>query len=237
VTVNAKFETEMRTQQFILIILILSSLKVNGQDASIAVKMGQYILKEAKGTELERKIISDSIQFELRVWVSDHFYTDKVIQFKKDFGNKWDYRLGYFNQDNNTRKSIVFQDSIKKSIDWGEFEVKLDSFINEKIPSQDEIELKYIANGNPYKGKISDFYPLDGGIIYVEIYDNKTRRVTYYVEPNSFIEELKKEGLTTKEHQDFMKFVKFVLFDQVDYNKLRRIQAMEREDIKSKYER
>lgn len=227
----------MRVNRYILIILTFLVLKVDGQDTSITERFGQSFLQEAKGTGLERKITSDSIQYELRVLVCDFFYTHKVIQFTKDFGNKWDYRLGYFNQDNNTRKSFVFQDSIKRSIDWGEFEVKLDCFINDMIPSQDEIELKYVANGKPYKGKITDFYPTDGAIIFVEIYDNKTHKFIYYNNPNSCIEELMKEGLSTKEHQDFMTFVDYILFDLIQYNKLRKIQARELNDIRSKYER
>uniref|UniRef100_UPI0032167B2A hypothetical protein n=1 Tax=uncultured Draconibacterium sp. TaxID=1573823 RepID=UPI0032167B2A len=227
----------MRTHQLILIILILFTLKVKGQDSSVTERMGQFMVKLANGTELERKIISDSIQYELRVWICDFFYTDKVIQFTKDFSNNWDYRLGYFNQDYNVHQSIVFQDSIKRSIDWEKFEFRLDNFINSKIPSQDEIELKYVANGNPYNGKITDFYPLDGAIISIETYDNKTRKFIFYNNPNLVLEELIKEGLTTKEHQYFIEFVNFILFDQIDYNRLRRIQAIEKEDIRNNNER
>uniref|UniRef100_UPI0032163F49 hypothetical protein n=1 Tax=uncultured Draconibacterium sp. TaxID=1573823 RepID=UPI0032163F49 len=227
----------MKTQVFTLIILILSAINVKGQELSVTEKMGQSIYEEAIETEIGRKIISDSIQYELRVWVSDIFTTDKVIQFTKDFDNKWNYRLGYFNQDYNSPRSFVFQDSIKRSIDWGEFEARLNCFINNKIPSHDEIELKYVASGKPYKGNIADFYSRDPASIVVEIYDNETHKVICYISPNSCIDGLINEGLSTKEHQDFMKFVNFILFDQIDYNRLRRIQAKEEENIKRKYER
>ena len=214
----------MRATRYIIIILILFAVKVNGQDTIATKSYNQILLDDVKGTDLERAIVSDSIQYELRLWICNFFFPDKLIQITKDFDNNWDYRLGYFKYVD-TLRTFVFQDSIKKPIDWKQLEIRLDSFNIAQIPNQDEIDLKLTKDGKTYKVKNEDFFStiMDGAAYTIEIYDNKTHKSIYYNNPHSYLENLIKTGLPTKEHQDFIKFVDY-LIGNFDFIKLQRIQ-------------
>lgn len=213
------------------------AIKVNGQDMIGTKSFNQILLEDVKGTDLEREIVSDSIQYELRLWICNFFFPDKLIQITKNFDNNWDYRLGYFKYVD-TLRTFAFQDTIKKSIDWKQFEIRLDSFNIAQIPNQDEIDLKLIKDGKTYKVKNEDFFStiMDGVVYTVEIYDNKTHKSIYYNNPHSYLENLIKTGLPTKEHQDFIKFVDY-LTGNFDFIKLQRIQMKELVDNKDKKKR
>ncbi len=223
----------MRATQYILIILILSTLNVNGQDTFVTKSHSQILLEIEKETPLEREIVSDSIQYELRMWYCDFFYPDKVIQFTKDFNGNWSYRPGYFRSDTTT--TFVFQDSIIKKIDWSQFEIKLDSFVDAKVPSQNEIELRLVIDGQTYTLKNEDFFSsiMDGGSYTIEIYDNKSYKTIYYNNPHSYLESLLQKGLPNIEHEDFIKFINYI-YEDFELKELRRIQMKEILDNKDK---
>ena len=223
-TIRNKFVTSC---QFIVITVLLFSSTVNGQTTFTAKSNEELLLDCAKGTELEREITSDSIQYELRLWVCDFFYPDKLIQITRDFDPNWNYRLGYFKfLDDQT--TFAFQDSIKKSIDWTEFENKLNHFIDAKIPNQDEIELLLSKDGYTYRLKNRDFFSsiLDGGVYTVEIFDNKTHQTIQYNNPHSYLDKLTKAGLPTKEHEEFIAFTDYI-YQISNLAKLRIIQFRE----------
>ena len=67
---------------------------------------------------------------------------------------------------------------------------------------------------------------MDGGTCTVEIFDNKTYKIIFYVNPELYLEELKNSGLTTKEHIDFLTFVNFII-DNFNFRKLRQAQEFE----------
>ena len=98
-----------------LFILTMFTTNVTGQNANIAKSTDQFLLKSEKGTALERRIVSDSIEYELRVWFGDTFLPSKVFQITKDFKDNWDYRLGYFKY-GKSHKFFEYQDSLKKEI-------------------------------------------------------------------------------------------------------------------------
>ena len=232
--VSSKF---MRSTRYIIIIFFLFAIRVNGQDTITTIDYNQIPLQEVKETDLERAIVSDSIKYELRLWISNFFLPDKLIQITKDFDNNWDYRLGYFKYVD-TFRTFAYQDSIKKPVDWKQFEIRLDSFNMAQIPNQDEIDLILIKDGKTYKVDNEDFFStiIDGLAYTIEIYDNKTYKSIYYNNPHSYLEDLIRTGLPTKEHQDFIKFVDY-LTENFDFIKLQRIQMKELLDNKDKKKR
>jgi hypothetical protein len=188
----------------------------------------QFLLEDVKGTDLERPIVSDSIQYELRLRICNFFIPDILFQITKDFENNWDYRLGYF-QYVDALKTFVFQDSIKKVIDWKQFEIRLDSFNIANIPNQNEIDLGLTKDR--FFSQI-----IDGGSVTIEIFDNKTHKSICYYSPHSYLELLIEAGLPTKEHQDFIRFVDY-LTENFDFDKLRRIQMREFDENRKKRNR
>lgn len=210
------------------------AIKVNGQDTIVTKSFNQLLLEDVKGTDLEREVVSDSIQYELRLWICNFFYPNKLIQITKDFDNNWDYRLGYFKYID-TLRTFAFQDSIKKSIDWKQFDIRLDSFNIAKILNQDEIILKFTKDGKTYKVKNEDFFStiMDGAAYTIEIYDNLTHKLISYNNPHSYLEGLIETGFPTREHQDFIKFVDY-LTENFDFIKLQKIQMRELFDTKDK---
>ena len=220
----------MKSTKIILIIVTFLSCFSYGQDTTIIKSYDQILNDLVKGTELEREIISDSISFDLRLWICNFFYPDKLIQVTHDkFGN-WDYHLGYF-KDIDTTRIIAFQDSIKKPIDWTQFQSELDSFINSKIPDQDKIDLTLKKNGKTYRINNQTFFTtiLDGVAFTIEIYDNNTHKSILYDNPESYLIELKERGLPIKEHEIFIRFTNYIL-NNFDYKKLQRIQIRDRVD-------
>lgn len=218
----------MKATRIIFAFFILFASHAKGQDTIVTKSINQLLFDNVKGTDLEREINSNSIQYELRLWICDFFFPDKLIQIKRDYENNWDYRLGYFQYDDTTR-TIEFQDSIKKSIDWKQFEIKLDSFKIAKIPSQEEIDLILIKEGKTFKVKNEDFFSniLDGVAYTIEVYDNVTHKSIHYNNPHAYSAQLTRIGLPTKDHQDFIALVDY-LSANFDLPKLRRIQMMER---------
>ncbi|MCF8373251.1 MAG: hypothetical protein K9H64_16650 [Bacteroidales bacterium] len=227
----------MRATRHIIIILVLFAIKVDGQDIIATKGYNPILLENVKGTDLEREIVSGSIQYELRLWICNFFFPDKLIQITKELDNNWDYRLGYFKYVD-TLNTFSFQDSIIKPIDWKQFEVKLDSFKVAMVPNQDEIDLKLTKGGKTYEVKNEDFFStiMDGAAYTVEIYDNETHKLIYYNNPHSYLENLIETGLPTKEHQDFIKFVDY-LTENFDFIKLQRIQMKDLVDTKDKKKR
>ncbi|WP_303917915.1 hypothetical protein [Draconibacterium sediminis] len=216
----------MKATQYILILLILSTQEVNGQDTFVTKSHSQILREIEKGTDLEREVVSDSIQYEIRFWDCDVFIPgDIVIQFKKDFNNNWSYRPGFYKIDSTA--TFSFQDSIIKEIDWKQFEIKLDSFINAKVPNQNEIELKLIKDGQTYT--VNEYFfssIMDGGSSTIEIFDNNTHKAIHYNNPKSYLEKLIKRDWSTKEHENFIKFSDYIT-ESFDATKLRRIQLKE----------
>jgi len=227
----------MSAIRHIIIILILFAIKVNGQDTIVTKSYSQILLEDVIGTELERDIVSDSIQYELRLRICNFFFPDKLIQITKDFDSNWNYRLGYFKY-TGTSRTFMFQDSIKKIIDWKQFEIRLNNFIDAKIPNQDEIELILIKDGKTYKVKNDNFFStiMDGIAYTIEIYDNKAHETVYYNNPHSYLENLMKIGLPTKEHEEFIKFIDYTT-KNFDFIKLHSIQMREIIDTKNKNKR
>ncbi len=213
------------------------TIKVNGQDTITTKSFNQILLEDVKETDLEREIISDSNQYELRLWICNFFFPDKLILITKDFNNNWDYRLGYYKYVD-TLRTFVFQDSIKTVIDWKQFEIKLDSFQIANIPNQDEINLKLTKDDKRYKVKNEDFFSsiMDGAAYTIETYNNVTHKSVYYNNPHSYLENLIEIGLPIKEHQDFIKFVDY-LTENFDFLRLQRIQMKEIFDTKDKKKR
>lgn len=203
--------------------MILFAVKVNGQDSVISKSYNQFLIEEVNENKLKRKIVSDTIKYELRLWICNCFPC-KLIQITKDFNNNWNYRLGYFKHVNNIR-TFEFQDSIIKAIDWDLFERKLRDFIESNV--QNQIELKISKDGKTYLIKNEDFFNTKDRLIYtVEIYDNKECKTINYNYPHIYLERLLEAGLPTKEHEDFTNFLDYI-GENFDLNKLQMIQFEE----------
>ena len=217
----------MDASRYIAIVLILFAINTFGQDSTLIKNYNQNLLDLVKGTDLERDLISDSVQFELRLWICDFFYPDKLIQLTKDIENIWDYRLGYF-KFIDTKTTFVFQDSIKKTIDWDNFKIELDRFINAGLPNQNDIELTLIKDGKTFRMKNEDYFSsiMDGGAYTVEIFDNKTHKSIHYNNPESYLEKLKEFGLSTIEHEKIIRFTHYIT-DSFDFRRLQQIQMRE----------
>ena len=185
------------------------------------------------GTQFDRELVSDSINFEIRIWFCDFFSPDKFIQIQKDSLGNWDYYLGYYKFIGEDY-SIVFQDLMKKEINWENFEKELDYFLNADIPSQDKLDMKVEIDGRFYRIPDSFFTSiLDGSDITIEIFDNITRKIINFNNPWIYLEKLKKANFPAKEHEIFVRFVNF-LMKEFDYMSLRKVQLRDILDKNSK---
>lgn len=220
----------MKTTNIILILLTFLGSVSYGQDTATIKSYDQILIDMVKGTELERELISDSIHYDLRLWICNFFYPDKLIQVTQDTYGNWDYHLGYF-RDFDTTRIFVFQDSIKKSIDWINFQTELESFIKSEIPDQDKIELILSKDGKNYRANSKDFFSrmLDGATFTFKIFDNKTHKSIFFDNPETYLEELRERGLPTKEHERFIRFTHYIMTN-FNYKRLQQIQIRDRFD-------
>jgi len=170
--------------------------------------------------------VSDSVEYEIRLWVNSFFYPTTVVQIAKDKNNGWSYRLGFFVY-RDTIYNFVFQDSLRKEIDWNTFIAKLDTFNMANVPSQDEIELTILRNGKTYPFVNKDVFSTvsDGVEFYIEIYDNQSRKLIWYNNPHVYVKTLKAAGMNIIEHTSFIKFVDY-LIDCFDVRGLQRTQIL-----------
>jgi hypothetical protein len=164
-----------------------------------------------KGTVLERWMISDSIDFELRFWICTYFLPDKMIQITNNAKSQWNYNLGFFRYEKK-KKIFEFQDSIKQNVDWVEFKSKLDSFLKADLPDQYKIDLTYETDGAIKRVNAQDFFSgINDGVLYtVEIFNNNDHvTITYHV-PEVQLIRLKKTALPVKEHEIFVNFINYL---------------------------
>ena len=210
----------MKTAIYILFIVFVFSIKILEREPISSESNGLIELKDEKIKSFDREIVSDSIQYELRLWVGHFFIPRELIQITKDFDNNWNYRFGYYKYTDSSR-IFVFIDTLRKKINWEVFSLAIDSFKLSEMVNQREIDLITFKNGKKCRARNEDFFSnISDGVVYeIEIFDNISHKTIYYNNPESYLTQLERIGFSTKEHKEFIRLVNY-LKDTFDLKQL-----------------
>lgn len=162
---------------------------------------------------IKRKVHSRKISFELR-YISDGSWCGRnMIRITRNLNGNWKAQFGESYDDDNKYELRYY--SKLDSVNWGDFENKLNEFLSLKLKTQDEIELRYVNNNEKYERTSKEYFNGDRfrdiPILKIELFDNITYQELIYIYPYQFIDELKEDGLNTIENEKFMEFTEYLI--------------------------
>ena len=206
---------------------VLFSNNIRGQDTIFNEFKNYLPYSSYEGSELKRNISSDSIKIELRLWICNFLLPDKLIQIRQTSDLDWDFKHGYF-KFIDSRICFAYKSIDNLSIDWDNFEKKLNDFMQADVPDQKKIELIKKIEDKSYHIKNSAFFTnvMDGVEFTIELFYNDKYKIIHYNNPHSYLEDLEKSGFSTTKHKDFIKFVEY-LTEEFELNRLFALQLNE----------
>lgn len=148
----------------------------------------------------------DSAVYEFQLWIGESFSRTELLIVRKYIDGQFSYKYGYAIHKLDT-VYLLYSDSIKKSVNWDEFDKNLDEFISQKIPfSQSEIKLDSSNSSKKYFfDKVSD------GVGYRIIYFcNNSKLEWIYSNPVTYYHLLEYYGYTNSEHKIINDFISYL---------------------------